>query len=165
MQQKWSDNATLRKLAEKAIVNDENLRAHSHDDPETLLHELLIHQTELEMQNEALREAQAELDRSEQRYRGFFEHAPLGYLVLDETCRIRDANLLAAEFLGAAPGRLRGARFQQYLAPEDATSFERYRREMRGRAGILTAEFTVVGADERRREIRLEAIRTEPGAG
>jgi PAS domain S-box-containing protein len=67
-----------------------------------LLHELGVHQIELEIQNEQLRHAQAALERSRDRYLDLFEGAPVGYVTLDMDGVILDSNRMAGSLLGIA---------------------------------------------------------------
>lgn len=156
MQFKWHDPASLRQLAEEAIVGV-SLR-HPTERRERLLYDLLVHKTELEMQNEALSEAQVELQGVHERYKALFEKAPIAYVALDSACRITAANAKAGRLLGKAPNALVGGRFNTFLLPEEAIPFERYRREVRRAPACLTAEFTMVVAGGEQREIRVESM-------
>ena len=64
-----------------------------------MLHELHVHQIELETQNESLRATQLELERVRERYVDLYEHAPVGYLTLNLQGGIRAANLTSATML------------------------------------------------------------------
>ena len=65
-----------------------------------MIHELQVHQIELEMQNEQLRQTQAELEAALTKYTDFYDFAPVAYLTLDERGLILEANLTAATMLG-----------------------------------------------------------------
>ena len=108
--------AQLRRQAEKIIRGkvarmSENLKALSPEEIRKTIHELHVHQIELEMQNEELRRAQAELDAARSRYFDLYDLAPVGYCTISEKGLILEANLTAATMLGVAvtePGRSRG---------------------------------------------------------
>uniref|UniRef100_UPI00257DDC08 PAS domain-containing protein n=1 Tax=Desulfobacter sp. UBA2225 TaxID=1961413 RepID=UPI00257DDC08 len=70
------------------------------------LHELRVHQIELEMQNEELRTAQAEIEAGRARYFDLYDLAPVGYCTLSEKGLIMEANLTAATLLGTNRGAL-----------------------------------------------------------
>ena len=75
-----------------------------------LVHELRLHQIELETQNEALRQTQLELEASRSRYQELYELAPIGYISLCDKGRLIEANRAAASLLGVErdrrPGRV-----------------------------------------------------------
>src|SRR5215469_15402323 len=88
------------------------------EDSGALVHELEVHQIELELQNEELRRAQSELEESRDQLRDLYDFAPVGYLTLSEDTVILRANLRAAALLGVERGALIGKRFSRFLADE-----------------------------------------------
>jgi HD-GYP domain-containing protein (c-di-GMP phosphodiesterase class II) len=93
---------------------------------EELLHELSVHQIELEMQNEALRQAQIALEESRDSYTDLYEFAPVGYLTLTDTGMIAKMNLTAATLLGVERNKLLRHRFDPFVAREDSERWQRY---------------------------------------
>ena len=98
-----STQDTLRTRAEASFKENvdlalpENL---SKDAVNKLLHELQVHQIELEMQNEELRESHHALDIIRTRYFDLYDLAPIGYLTLNQHGIIQQANLTVADMLG-----------------------------------------------------------------
>jgi PAS domain S-box-containing protein len=93
-----------------------------------LIHELAIHQAELELQNEELRNTQNALLLARDRYAELFNSAPLGYLLLDSLGRIRQCNTTWSELAGVEGNDCIGKPLVEYLHIEDAKMFlARYR--------------------------------------
>lgn len=92
----------LRNEAEKRFAHLEKISSGGDaEDIQKLVHELLVHQIELEMQNAQLAQTQAELEKSRAKYSDLFDFAPVGYLSLDENGVVLEANLTIATLLGA----------------------------------------------------------------
>jgi PAS domain S-box-containing protein len=96
-----------------------------------LVHELRVHQIELEMQNEELRRAEEELDASRATYLELFDLAPVGYIALDDEGLVRRANLTAARLLGVERADLEGAPFTRFVAAADQDVFYLHHRRLR----------------------------------
>ena len=96
-----SDIARLREKAEQ--LNHQSPHALPKITPqniESLVHELRIHQIELELQCQELQRAQVEVEESRNRYRELYESIPIGYLTVDLSGRIHDLNPAGASLLG-----------------------------------------------------------------
>ena len=105
-------------------------------DPTTLVHELRVHQIQLEMQNEELRRVNLEIEQQRRRYQNLYDFAPLGYFTLDDQGQIREVNLTGASLLGKQRSVLLGRHFAAFLHPESGNEFELFRRRIivRGQA-------------------------------
>ncbi|WP_300442575.1 PAS domain-containing protein [Zoogloea sp.] len=93
-----------------------------------LVHELQVHQIELEMQNEELRRAHAALEASRDRYVDLYEFAPVGYLTLNADGFIAEINLAGATLLGEVRGALIKRRFARFVADESRDGWHRFLR-------------------------------------
>jgi PAS domain S-box-containing protein len=90
-----------------------------------LLHELEVHQVELEMQNEELRSARGALEGALERYTEVFDFAPIGYVALDEAGEIREINHAGSRLLGIDRAKLIGKRFDMFVKPRSRPVFEK----------------------------------------
>lgn len=86
-----------------------------------LLHELQVHQVELDLQSSQLATTESELAAELAHYRELFHFAPLGYFLLDGDGTIVDGNRVAAELVGIAWSTLNGGRLEAFLTPDSAT--------------------------------------------
>ena len=100
-------------------------------DTQHLVHELQVHQIELEMQNEELRRSQAELDMQRERYFDLYNLAPVGYLTLSENGLIQEANLTATIMVGM-PHRsaLVKQPMSRFILEEDQDIYYRMRKDL-----------------------------------
>ncbi len=85
-----------------------------------LMHELEVHQVELEMQNQELREAQHLLEEARDQYTDLFDFAPIGYLILDEKGVIENINLTACSLLGVDRLQIRSKPLSAYMSGEQS---------------------------------------------
>jgi PAS domain S-box-containing protein len=95
-----------------------------------LVHDLHVHEIELEMQNEELRRTQLELDSERARYFDFYDMAPVGYFSLSSSGTIQQANLTAATLLGKVRSRLVRGLFSQYILKEDQDAYYLIRKSI-----------------------------------
>ena len=93
------------------------------EDVRVLVHELQVHQIELEMQNEELKRANAMVEEARNRYADLYEFAPVGYLTLDEKGLVLEANLTIVRQLGIERASLINYPFSLYIAPLDRSVF------------------------------------------
>jgi PAS domain-containing protein len=119
------DFAQLRSRAEqraKALASA-GMESLSPEETGQILHELRVHQIELEMQNEELRVSRQELEVSRARYFDLYDLAPVGYFTLSKTGMILETNLTAANLLGVARSALVKQRLSRFVFREDQDTY------------------------------------------
>jgi len=120
------DFSELRSRAEQSLQKSQLTNKHLSSSPEEMLrliHELEIHQIELETQQQELIESRKELEKSLERYTDLYDFAPLGYLTLAPNGEIIELNLTAATILDVPRSRLRGKQLNKFIVPSDRTTF------------------------------------------
>ena len=161
---KKQDDLRLRAAAERQIDNAP--RDESHARPaEELLHELQVHQVELEMQNEALRQAQIALAESRDRYVDLYEFAPVGYLTLGAEGMIEEINLTGATLLGRERKKLLQRRFTSLVIPEDQDRCIRHFLDVKQGDGQDRVEFTLQRGDSTVFQAQLDCMLQKDSAG
>jgi PAS domain S-box-containing protein len=131
-------------------------------DIEALVEELQIHQAELAIQNEELQASEEALRVARDRYRDLFERAPVGYLIVDNHGRIREANTRAAELLGTGPDGAVGHPLSEYLDSGSQDTYHLHRRALTQGAERRLDELTLRPRDGWSRTVRIETV-PEPG--
>jgi|HubBroStandDraft_1064217.scaffolds.fasta_scaffold227779_2 PAS domain-containing protein len=89
-----------------------------------VLHELQVHQVELELQDEELRRSREELEVTLRRQTQLYDHAPVGYFTIDRAGALRELNLTGVAMLGCVRDQLRGRTLFSFLAPLSATGLQ-----------------------------------------
>lgn len=140
-----SDTGKFRRLGDEIQSKNE------------LLHELQVHQIELEMQNRQLREAQQQLEETRDRYADLYDFAPVGYLTLDETGGVLDINLTGAAMLGRERQNIVGKSFVGYLPVASIQPFTSHLQQTFSVSGNSVTEIQVKSKVGKPRLVSLES--------
>lgn len=97
---------------------------------DSMLHELSVHQIELEMQNEELRESQMALSAAKERYFDLYDMAPVGYFTISKHGLIHQANLTASGLFGVVRSALLNQPISQRVLPDDQNLYYRHRKQL-----------------------------------
>jgi PAS domain S-box-containing protein len=116
------------RLRQQKTLLPEEIPALSPEAIAHLLHELRVHQIELEMQNEELRESQIALDAARERYFDLYDLAPVGYFAISESGFIRQANLAAADLFGMVRSALINQPLSRRIMVEDQDIYYQHRK-------------------------------------
>jgi two-component system CheB/CheR fusion protein len=159
------DVTALRRRAEQRLAERESEVGRPDPDARRLMHELDVHQLELELQNEELRSARLELEAGLARYTELFDFAPIGYATLGPNDVVREINHAGALLLGNPRSRLIGRPFTSFVTPRDRPRFASF--VTRALASVIkqSGELELVSNDAQSVYVRLSAItlvRDEP---
>ncbi len=131
-EQNLTDVQMLRKKAEEQLRENRKKAGipTEETDVKKLLHELQVHQIELEIQNEELRLANETSEAALKKYTMLYDFAPMGYLTLDSDGSICDLNFTAAELLGDRRFALLNSNFKLFIAKESQAVFNNFFRKV-----------------------------------
>jgi PAS domain S-box-containing protein len=160
-----ADAGELRRRAEERLKEKtpETGLSRKEADQQRLLHELQVHQIELELQNEQLRQAQGEIQAGLEKYTDLYEFAPMGYFSLDRDGVIRAANLPSAGLLGIERARLMSKQFWRFIEPESRPAFKACLEAVFERKAKETCEVALLKKGGQTLFVRIEATLSEIG--
>ncbi|MDP1545931.1 MAG: PAS domain-containing protein [Anaerolineales bacterium] len=137
-------NTDLRQQAEaKLSKRKKSLATDANADTQRLIHELEVHQIELEMQNEELIQANAELESTLSQYAELYAFASVGYFTLTRDGTIRRANLTAVKLMGVGLSELIKRRFAVFISPESRIPFSAFLDRVFKSSNKETCEVTI----------------------
>ncbi|MEI8216786.1 MAG: HD domain-containing phosphohydrolase [Eubacteriales bacterium] len=127
-------NKDLRSGAEEQLLKEvssgKKTKKLSLEESALIMHDLKVHQIELEMQNEELKRAYVEIDYAKARYFELYDLAPEGYLVISENDQILESNLTAANMVGDTRTNLLKHKLYEYIHKEDQDIYYMQRRKL-----------------------------------
>ena len=154
----------LRKRAEKFVTRPEAVPENlSPEKMRSLIHELRVHQIELQMQNEELLRAQEEVQRARDRYFELYDLAPVGYLTLDREGTILQANLRAAELMRLPRSHLLKRKFEDLVVASDVAAFVDHLQRFAEEGGRRSCEVALRRRDGTALPVHIETVRVEKG--
>ncbi len=127
-------------------------------DIKALLHELQVHQVELEMQNEELRRAQADIEDSRTKYSDLYDFAPVGYFTFSQAGETVEVNLTGASLLGIERMKLLHRSFSTFVDPEFRSLFRDHRLSVLKSRGKDRCELKLIKKDGKSFYASLESI-------
>lgn len=127
-----------------------------------LLHNLQVHQIELEMQNRQLRESQQELEEARDRYADLYDFAPVGYLTLNEFGVVQEINLTGAGMLGMERFNITGQPFLLHLT---ASSIQPFLTHLRQTFSVAENDVTEVFIKTRNGHPRVVSLESQAMPG
>ncbi|MEI9479367.1 MAG: PAS domain S-box protein, partial [Deltaproteobacteria bacterium] len=165
--------SALRSQAEELLgpvsVDQKDISALFPDETQRLVHELRVHQIELEMQNEELRQAQLKLEDLKNKYRDnyldLYDFAPVGYMTLNDKGLILESNLTAVGLLGVERMSLIKMFFSRFVCQEFGDVFYLYLQQVFESQSKQTCEIKLTRKDGTVFDAQLESIPVQDESG
>ena len=156
--------ATLRRRAEVRLQQIQPTVPSTPMEAETLLYELQVHQIELEMHNEELRQAYDEADNLREKYADIYDFAPVSYFTLNDQGVILQLNLAGAILLGIKRSQNGHYRFAASVTQACLPAFNRFLAEVLTGKSKRNCEITLMATGQLRELfVRIEAVADEGG--
>lgn len=165
--QKKKENSEhkLRREAEAKLAGAQSLYEMKERKTDEIIHELQVHQIELEMQNEELRRAQLALEEIKNRYVELYDFAPVGYFTITRDGMVREVNLTGAVFLGHTRQELINYRFGRFVVPGDRELWNRHILGTLNNWENQSCELMLRRYDGSTLFVRLDSVRMETPEG
>jgi PAS domain-containing protein len=138
----FTDDQMLRRNAEELLKKkqDKMEKLVVETDAIKLLHELQVHQIELEMQNEELIKANEAAETALRKYTMLYDFAPMGYFTLDPDGNIYELNFTGAEILGDKRFSLVNSNFKLFIAEDSRPVFDKFFSKIYSKRGKESCE-------------------------
>ena len=161
-----SSRADLRQRAEERLQAEKAARLARAQDltgdaARGLVHELRVHQIELEMQNESLRENRIALELSQAKYFDLYDLAPVGYFTISKKGIILEANLTGARMLGMDRPQLIGRALGGFISDQDQSQYYAYREKLANHLFASAIQVQMVRGDGSTLHVQLESLVSE----
>ena len=153
------EGAALRQRAEARLREQAPPagRTGTEADTQRLVHELQVHQVELELQNEELRQARDLMEAEMDKYSDLYDFAPIGYLTLDREGFICEANLACAGLLGLERSRLVKRRLGLFVAATDLAAYNNFLQQIFASKARESCELSLLPEGKPPVAVRIEA--------
>ncbi len=155
----------LREKAEELLKKKKSNAGSQLSETETirLIHELEVHQIELEMQNDELMLARASAQEAAEKYAELYDFAPSGYFTLSMEGKIIELNLSGATMLGKERSRLKSSLFGFFVSNDTKPIFNLFLENVFNRNTKESCEVTLLIEDCKPIYVHLSGIVTENG--
>jgi PAS domain S-box-containing protein len=159
------DAATLHKRAEDLIKKRPLKTVSQLSEPNSLklIHELEVHQIELELKNEELILARSTANEAAEKYSELYDLAPSGYFTLSGEGKIMELNLSGAKMLGKEHEHLRNSRFGFFVSNDTKPIFKRFLEKVFESNAKECCEIALSTNDDSPMYVHLTGIVTENG--
>jgi PAS domain S-box-containing protein len=160
-----TDTAQLRRRADARLQSRKppvNAPRSAHE-TQRLLHELQVHQIELELQNEELRNSRAQLEAAVSRYTDIYDFAPVAYFTLESNGVITQMNFAGARLLNVERAHLVGKRFEAFVSRIDRPAFNALIQQVFAAQAHQALEAELVKKDQPARTVHIEATLSPNG--
>ena len=152
-------------LGQRVGQSPEQFAALSPAQAQRMLHDLQVHQVELEMQNEELRRQQVKLDESLARYVDFYDLAPVGYCTVTEEGLIKESNLTTSKLLNVPRSELLKQPITRFIFNDDQDTYYKHLRKLIEAEGPLSVELRLLKRDGAPFWAHLEVAKVKEGEG
>ncbi|MEO8326602.1 MAG: PAS domain S-box protein [Nitrospirota bacterium] len=153
-----TNSDTLRQKAEKALTTTRaQVKNMPPEEVQYLVHELQVHQIELEMQNEQLRQSQMEIETARDRYATLYDFSPVGYATLDGNGRILEANLTLCQLVGVTRSAILQQKFEQFVDRESRPAFRLHFESLKNSERTHSSDVLTLRHSETLHRVRCES--------
>ena len=160
-----SDSGNLRKRAEEVLKNmkSENESDLSETKTIRLVHELLVHQIELELQNEELQMAKEKAELASQKYYELYDFAPSAYFTLSAEGKILELNHSGSQMLAKLGVVLKSSSFEFFVSEDTKPIFNHFFLNIFINQTLETCEVTLSLNDNSQLYVYLNGVVSENG--